>query len=179
MLIFLIRCPCSMDDDIKHDDRSHYILSQMGQRHQPNSLAWSDNDWLQSGIDCCSGDHLSREPDLSLQMAYAPCDPVSFCNNLISRTLGKDQNLGDNRRYCKVLKDLGRHLKWSISILKCCELPFKRVVASITYVVNDSKKKLIYIWGGKYQHVDQSIGVSLFSKWQDNQIDPILDIIIC
>ena len=151
----------------------------MGQGRQPNSLAWGHNDRSRSGADRCTGDRLSREPDLSLQVACAPRNPVPFCNNSISSTVGKDQNLGNNRRYCEFLEDLGRHLKRSIGTSKRCELPLQRVVAGIAYVVNDSKKKSIYIRGGEYQHVDRSVCVSLFGKRRANQIDPILDIITC
>ena len=162
--MFLNRHARCLDADVKHDDRNNHIFCQMGQGCQSVGPAHGNNDWSWSSVDCCTQSHVPTELGPPVHMARAMCNPEPLCNKRVWGTVGKDQKLGDNRRSCRVLQNLGRDLHQSFSASKHCEIPCNWMVAGIAYVVWDSKEKLIYFWGGEHQHANWSVCVYFFNR---------------
>ena len=83
----------------------------MGQGHQPIGPAHGNYDQLRSSADCCARVCIPTEPDPLLPVACATCDAQPFHNDRVPGAMGKDQDLGENRRYCQVLQHMGQDLK--------------------------------------------------------------------
>ena len=83
VLTFPIRRSGCLDDHIKWDNGKYRLFCQMGQGCQPWGPARRHHDRLRPGINQCSGNSVSTEPDLSVPLARALGDAIAFRNNRI------------------------------------------------------------------------------------------------
>ena len=150
-LTFSNRCACCLDANVKRDDTNNHFLCQMGQGRKSIHPAQGDYDWSRSSTDRRTTNHLSAEPALSLQVAYATHDPKPLCNDPISSTVGKDQEMGHNlTKFLNLWDDIWRDPSTPQSLVNYLEKEWLHV---------------LHLWSGTARR-----GLSIFEEGNTNML---------